>query len=582
MEIILFGNPNVGKSTLFNQLCGSNSATAHYPGTSVSILHGRMHCPNASCSHKNHTIIDAPGMYCLNQPKQALTQKTAATLAQARLIVNVIDATKLERNLYLATQLGKFETPRIVVLNVWDEAIANNLAIEPQKLSKILGAPVVPTSCISGEGIKELKQIITKYLHETISTHQNLSSAGGTLWEEAGRIAHRVQKRGASLPSWNQELDYYLIHPFWGSLIAIATLLLTLTVVSLVGEQIESGIAYTLDYTLSPFLLALHNALAATPFSQHLLIGTVHEGAINYAEAMGMLTSGLFIPIAKVAPVVILFYAVLGFLEDSGYLPRLAALTDVLMKKFSLHGFAAIPMILGAGCSVSGIVATRMLPSKKQRIITSALLATTIPCTSQTALIMSLRRHIGPYYVITIFGILLGLWYVIGRVFGICSTTNRPFILELPTLRMPTLRVMTKKLWLRIQNFFSDAIPFTLAGIFAVLLGTYSGFFLYIGTIIGEPLGAILGIRAECIPILIMGLFRKEIALSCLHALPTLSVQEWFTTTLLLAIYFPCISVYTIMYREFGMKMLTIIIACMFGLSTGLGILANLYFRLYS
>lgn len=599
MKVILVGNPNVGKSALFSRLTGTKVITSNYPGTTVGVTTGTLPRPHNDCGIPCYRLVDAPGIYSLDSCEQDAEMVTAKLLYDPAVIVNVIDATQLERNLYLTLQVKNLAQPMIVVLNFWDEAHYHGITIDIKKLSQILGVPVIPTIGITGFGVQELISTINKLDPECKIQQKNCQQKAGCgkcslsayqlpqpdmealkhkpSWEQIREVVKQVQTVLVRSKKFSEYLETMTLSPLWGVPIAFGVLISSFFFVSYVGEGLENAIEQLLQWSYTPFLLHLREMCSFSPFLQQLLVGTVTTDGIKYGEAMGLLTSGIFIPLGKVAPVVTAFYCVIGFLEDCGYLPRLAILSDTLMHRFALHGFAIVPMVLGAGCNVTGIMATRILPNRKQRIIASLLLSITIPCTSQTAMILGLGGRIGMAYVFGIFGILGALWYIMGRVLGTLEkNTYRELVMEIPPYRLPHWNVMLRKLSYRLRNFFFDAIPITIAGIFVLLVCNYFFVFERMSAVIAPVCTTLWGIPPYVIPVLFMGLYRKEIAFSFLTSFPHLTPAQLFVTTLLLALYFPCISVYSVLYREFGVKTLGWMVGMMFLISTVVGILAHL------
>ncbi len=582
MNVLLLGNPNVGKSSLFSRLTGTKIVTSNFPGTTFSITKGTLQCLDDACPFNDHQLRDAPGMYSLERDGQESREALRHLLAQADCIINVIDSTHLERNLYLTKQLLSTRKPMVIALNLWDEAGYRGIEIDVELLSQELRVPIIPTTSLTGAGARELVKAANKLLH-TENTHTQLLEPPLPSWQDIRTITHKVQHTSPRKKTFAEYLESVTVAPIIGGFIAICILISSLGLVAFLGSYLEDLVEASFNLILTPALLKLHALLSNWTFIRELLIGSVQNNTINYGEAMGMLTSGLFIPLGKVAPVVTIFYFILGILEDCGYLPRLAVLSDELMHRFALHGFAIVPMMLGAGCSVTGIVATRMLTSSRQRIIASILLSMTIPCTAQIAVILSLTGKIGSWFVTALFLTLFALWYILGRVLGTTQKHSyRELLIEMPPYRMPRLRLMVPKLSFRLRNFFADAIPITIVGIFILLLCNYFQLFERLGHQVSTFFGTIWGLPPNVIPILLMGLFRKEIALSFLNGIGTLSTPQIFITALLLSIYFPCISVYTILYKEFGVKTLLKMVAFMFALSTSVGILAHGLFMLFA
>ena len=574
-KIVLMGNPNVGKSLLFSRLTGTKVVTSNFPGTTVGITRGTFSCTHLNCNEHQYMLIDAPGAYSFsNQKEHADIEKVARKITEtADIIINVVDATSLERNLLLTLELIKcHKGPLIMALNLWDEAKYHGISIDIKELSNILGIPVIPTIALTGNGVKELATTVTNFpdLKDRIVINDSID------WDIIKNIENRVQTKITRKKRLHEYWESITLDPIWGTLIAIAILIICFSAIFFIADYIENFIEIILQYCYTPLLLGLYKLLNGFPFLQTILVGTTDGLTINYSEAMGLLTSGLYIPLAKVAPPVGIFYAIIGLLEDSGYLPRLATLSDTVMHRFALHGFAIVPLILGAGCNVTGILATRLLPNRAQRIIASFLLSIAIPCTSQIAMIVRMGGRMGVKYMFVIFACLFLIWYSVGYFLGMHQTKSYDeLILELPPYRIPDMKMVFKKLYYRMYNFFGDAIPVTIGGIFILLVCNYFHLLDGLANFLGIFSQKLWGLPSTVVPVILMGLFRKEIALSFLDRHSELTNAQLCVTTLLLSISFACLSVYTILYKEFGGRVLFYMVAAMCGIATLMGFLLS-------
>jgi len=570
--VLLVGNPNVGKSALFSRLTGTKVISSNFPGTTVSILRGMLETASRGI-RKNYELIDTPGLYSLTEKTETTRRGSRFVIEHADIIINVIDATNLERNLFLTTQLLALKKPMIVVLNMWDEAQYHGITIDIPLLSQELGVPVVPTTSISGHGVLRLvTQLTALQGNSKNKQHTPLASH----WPDISHLVKHVQTVSKRTKKPLEHFATLTLHPVWGTCIALGCLITTFLCIFFLSEALESSITALFDFFLTTPLTFLHKHLASFPALQSFLIGTVENGTIDYQQAMGLLTTGIYIPLGQVAPPVTAFYFAMGILEDCGYLPRLATLADTMMHRYALHGFALIPMLLGAGCNVTGIIGTRVLDNRKQRIITAILLSITIPCASQTGFIVAMAHRMGGLYLTLLFVLLALTWHVLGTILGRREKQNyQEMIIEIPPLRAPRLRPSLIKLSVRVRNFLSDAIPITILGIALLIILNNNNVFSLLGASTFAFLHKLWGLPAEVIPALCMGLFRKEIALSYLKAIPNLSQAQAFISTLILTLWFPCVSVYTVLYKEFGMKSLLWMVGLMFTVSTILATLAH-------
>ncbi len=546
--ILLVGNPNVGKSAIFSRLTGVNVIASNYPGTTVEYTKGYMRINNEKVA-----VIDIPGIYTLEATSEA--ERIAVKMLEKEIndendiIVNIIDSTNLERNLSLTLQLIKLRVPLIVCLNFWDETKHTGIQIDVDKLEEILGVPVIPTCGITGEGIKQLHSRISEAKTSSFEFEEEEK------WLKIGEIVENVQTLTHRHHTFWERLGDASIKPITGFPIAIAILLLSFYIIRTVGESLIGYVFEPLFEKLwSPLILKLSSLLGSTGFVHNVLIGKLVDGEIDFVESMGLLTTGLFVPIAMVLPYIVAFYLVLSFLEDSGYLPRLGVLVDSFMHKLGLHGLSIISMLLGVGCNVPGALGTRILESKRERFIASTIMAIAIPCMAQIAMIIGLVGQYGAYGLSLVFGTLFIVWIVLGIILNLTLKGESPEIfVEIPPYRFPYLKALLKKVWMRIIMFVKEAVPYVLIGVFIINILYALHVFEFIGNIASPIVKGILGLPKEAVGALIIGFLRKDVAVGMLVPLQ-LTMKQMVIASVVLTMYFPCIATFAILIKELGVK----------------------------
>ncbi|MFC2154459.1 FeoB small GTPase domain-containing protein, partial [Candidatus Altiarchaeota archaeon] len=371
-KILLIGNPNVGKSVLFSRLTGVDVVCSNYPGTTVGYCKGSLEFEG-----KKLELIDAPGTYSL-EPTSTAEEIPSNMIEESDLIINVVDATNLERNLLLTHELLHSGKPLIVALNMWDDTRHLGITIHHRLLERILGVPVVPTVAVTGQGVKELVSRLSeakpgkqfqkgkKHLTQDPKDHEYI-------WREIGRLIDKVQILEHRHHTLKERLEDASVQPLTGIPIALFVLFLMFQVIISAGNWTIENVLDPIFYRYyGPWMIPLVEGLVGKEGVLHeILLGSGE----NFIESLGLLTTGLYVPLAMVLPFVVLFYFMLGLLEDVGYLPRLATLSDNVMHHLGLHGTAIVPCILGLGCNVPGALSTRILETRKQRFIASTLLA---------------------------------------------------------------------------------------------------------------------------------------------------------------------------------------------------------------
>ncbi|MGB2990065.1 MAG: ferrous iron transporter B, partial [Candidatus Zixiibacteriota bacterium] len=544
-----------------------NVIASNYPGTTVEYTRGHM-----KLGDEEVEIIDVPGTYDLDPTSPA--EEVAVQMAkEGDVIVDVVDATNLERNLNLTLQLLKDGKPVVVALNLWDETRHTGISIDVEKLRDILGVPVIPTCAITGEGIREL---VSELPHARSNTFQYEEEKR---WEKVGEIVGQVQKITNRHHTFLERLEDLSIKPVTGLPLAVITLLVAFQIIRFIGEGLIGLLFEPIFEKLwAPSMMWVSDFLG-DGFVHDLLIGKLVDGRINFVESLGLLTTGLFVPIAMVLPYVFSFYLVLSFLEDSGYLPRLAVLVDNVMHKFGLHGLAIIPMMLGLGCNVPGAMATRVLETKRERFIAATLMAIAVPCMAQMAMVIGLIGRYGAKGLGLVFGTLLVVWVALGFLLNRFSKGESPEIfVEIPRYRIPYWGALLKKLSMRIRGFLREAIPFVLLGVFITNILYSLGIIRFIGQFASPIITGVLGLPQDATGALIIGFLRKDVAVGMLLPLG-LDLRQMVVASVVLTMYFPCVAAFAVLVRELGIKDMMKSAAIMIASALIVGGLLNLILR---
>ena len=540
-KILLMGNPNNGKSVVFNRLTGANVIISNYPGTTVDFMQGKIWIDK-----KEMRVIDVPGTYSLDAGDKA-EEVAVKMLKRGDIVVNVVDATNLEKSLNLTVQLIKNKKPMIVALNFWDETKHKGIAIDFKKLEEILGVPCVPICAVTGEGIKKL----TERLKE--AKISNFSYEGKEKWNVIGDIIDQVQELSHHHHTFMERLGDISTTPVFGIPLALVILFFTFKIIRFIGEGLIGYVFEPVFEKLwSPLLMKLSAILGSDGLIHDVLIGKLIEGEIDYSQSFGLLTTGLFVPIGAVLPYVFAFYIMLAVLEDCGYLPRLAVLVDGLMHRLGIHGLAIIPMMLGLGCNVPGILSTRILATRKERFIAATLLSIAVPCAALQAMIVGLMGGHIVYGLSIVYGTLFVVWLILGILMAhMVKGTSPEIFMEIPPYRRPHLTDLLKKTWIRLKWFIKEAIPFVLLGVFIVNILYTLGIIQFIGKYTAPVISGIFGLPKEAIGALLVGFLRKDVAVGMLAPL-ALNLKQLIIASVVLTMYFPCIATFSILIKELG------------------------------
>ena len=544
-KILLMGNPNVGKSAIFTRLTSVRVIVSNYPGTTVEFTKGSIRLDG-----KKVEVIDAPGTYTLDPDSPA--EKVAANLLKENdpketVVVNIVDSTNLERNLNLTLELLSAGFPTIVVLNFWDETAHKGITIDVDRLGNLLNVKVITTVGITGKGIKELKENLNNAKPSDFNVPKEQR------WNAIGNIVEEIQTVKHHHHTFLQGLEEASTHPVAGFPIALIVLFVSFYVIRFIGEGLIGWVFEPLFNNLwAPVLMKISTLLTHSGFWHNILIGNLVNGEIDFFQSFGILSTGLYIPIGAVLPYIFSFYLILSLLEDIGYLPRLAILLDRLMHQIGIHGMGFIPMLLGLGCNVPGALATRIMETRKERFISGTVMAIAVPCMAQIAMIFGLLGKYGFRGFAPLFGTLFIVWLVLGKIMAKFVHGESPEIFtEIPPYRFPYFASLFKKVWMRVQWFLKEALPFVLLGVLLVNLLYTLGVIDFLSRIFGPGLSKILGLPPAAIAALLIGFLRKDVAVGMLAPLG-LSMGQLVTASVVLTMYFPCVATFVVLTRELG------------------------------
>jgi ferrous iron transport protein B len=435
-KLLLMGNPNVGKSVIFSRLTGVDVLASNYPGTTIGFTEGR-----TRIGETRARLIDVPGIYSID-PTNKAEEVAVRMLDDGDIIVNLVDATHLERNLFLTLQLMETGKPIVVALTMWDETAHKGITIDVGKLEEMLGVPVVPTVGLTGQGVKALVGRIKARMAEEGPDDEGPDKAPLTdegKWTRIGEVIQAVQTLEHRHHKLSELIAEATIRPLTGIPIAIMVLALMFLSIIMLGNLIIDNLLDPLfqDH-YGPFIVNGVESIVPAGWFRDFLIGQRIDGEIDLGQSFGILTTGVYVPLVMVLPFVVLFYLILGIAEDIGYLPRLAVLVDGVMHRIGLHGSSIISVMLGLGCNVPGILSTRILETRKQRFIQIVLLSVGVPCLAMTAMIFGILGRYGLRYIAVVFITLFVVYVLLGLALKRFVKGESPeLLMEIPSYKVP-------------------------------------------------------------------------------------------------------------------------------------------------
>ncbi len=587
---MLVGNPNVGKSAVFNALTGAYVDVSNFPGTTVEITHGRF---------GDADVLDTPGIYGVSSFNEEETVARDVVLSAER-IVNVVDAVHLARDLFLTLQLADAGIPMVVALNMSDEARREGVAVDRDLLEDLLGVPVVETVAIDGRGVGELKAAIPRsrpghvdpelenallemsakvgsraeallVLEGDEAVAQRCGVEPGAMREEIyvrrrvrvdDLIGHVVREERRGL-RFSARLSRWMLHPLTG--IPLLAMLLVL-VYKVLGQFVANDVVGLTEGVVmkgywEPFARSLVERLAAT--------GTPANAFL--AGEFGVLTMTPTYLLGVILPLVTGFYLLLSLLEDSGYLPRIAALTDRALTSMGLNGRAVIPLILGLGCVTMGTLTTRILGNKRERFIATALMAIAVPCSAQIAVITALMTRVSVGYSLAYFGILLAIFVVLGTVLQrVTPGESTALLIDLPSLRLPRMGNVARKTATKVWGFMREVAGFFLIG--AILISTLklTGALAWVQRVATPLTVGWLHLPAKAATAFVMGFVRRDFGAAGFFTM-NLTDAQLLVAMVTITLFVPCIASVMVILKERGWRYLAGLVASSVGLAFLLG-----------
>ncbi len=608
MRFALIGQPNCGKSTLFNQVAGYKAETGNFSGTTVTFTESKVRVMGEVV-----TIVDLPGTYILAGMNPAeCVALNYLTIQPVDVIINVIDASHMVQGLSLTFELMEIGRPVVVALNMMDEAARMGLKIDGPKLQEMLGIPVLPLIASKGRGVKQLftqahaaakagkapkritysadleaaihsaaasidgqfaplnaELVAIKLLESTSQVVEEARKKAPELLQQVNATQQEIAGQRGQLPAWlvnaerrqqatqlmdrvvHQGKRYITLRDRVDDVLLHPILgYIGLVAILFIFFEAVYGFGRLIEAPLTALLDAL------TTF----VLGYVTSGTLLYQIVLGLM-QGISGGVAIVLPYLAPFLVGMGILEDIGYLPRVAFLMDALMHKMGLHGKAVVPFILGFGCNVPAVMSTRILEDKRDRYIAAAL-STMVPCAARLAVVFGLVAfYVGPVIALAIYLFNLFVIAVTGKLLTKFMPEDSPgLILEMPVYRVPTLRTVVQKSWFRIREFIIEAWPVLIVGSVVLALLSFFSLTQYINVVV-SPITWILGLPDPVGVPLIFGVLRKELSLIMLgQALGStnfstvLTPVQMITFSVFVVFYIPCLATLSVLRRELGTR----------------------------
>jgi ferrous iron transport protein B len=612
--VILVGNPNVGKSVIFGALTGRYVNVSNYPGTTVEITRGE-----ARNQGRTLEVIDTPGVYSLlpMSEDERVTRDILMRESGAR-ILQVCDAKNMRRSLMITAQLAEMEVPLVLAVNMTDEARERGVMPRLETLEERLGVPAVSTVAVRKKGtdrllpllehpsrssvridygngiepailrmegllptltpigkralaimllcgddslapwlsenvhaarIREMNDVRNRLVEETRVEIVSLVNRARLTWIDRLLVELGVEESDLSSRKVAQAFGRYAMDPVYGIFILLGVLGLAYGFVGVIGAGYLVDLLETSFFEgwIVPFVAAVLDRFVPSPFLRDFLVGPY-----------GMISMALSYAVAIVLPIVGTFFLGFGILEDSGYLPRLAVMVDRLFKKIGCNGKAVLPMILGLGCDTMATLTTRILETRKERVIVTLLLALGIPCSAQLGVILGMLADVGPVATIVWVGLMAGVILAVGFLAAkVIPGESSDFILEIPPIRWPQVGNLAIKTMARIEWYLREAVPLFLVGTLVLFVADRLGWLLRIQAAAEPVIVRLLDLPPKATEAFLIGFLRRDYGAAGLFSMAKggmLSNLQVMVSLVTMTLFMPCLANLLVIVKEHGVK----------------------------
>lgn len=631
-SIALVGHPNVGKSVIFQKLTGQRVTVSNYPGTTVEIARG------AVKALPDTVLLDTPGV--ITFPPQTEDERVTERVLlnePLKAILQVGDAKNLRRTLWLTVQLAEMGLPMALAINMMDEASARGVNVDHEFLSRALSVPVIPATAVRGRGIREILSVLgsptAPVFHlpypaeieaalQEIVPHLDASpiaprslallwlsgDPGAESWIEdhlppscqeklnAIRVdlnnslrepvalliqqsrqtyvdnlaAKALLSKGRTGEGLLARIGHWSTHPVWGLFVMAVVLYGLYWFVGIFGAGTLVGLLEEdlFGNWLNPLITGFIERISPLPFLTDLLVGEY-----------GLWTMGMTYALALILPIVTTFFLAFGVLEDSGYLPRLAALSNRIFAVLGLNGKAVLPMVLGLGCVTMATLTTRVLESKRERLLVTLMLALAVPCSAQLGVVMGMLAGISLAATLVWASVILVVLLVVGWLAArLVPGERNQLMVELPPLRLPVLSNLLLKTVARLEWYLKEVVPLFLLGTLLLFTLDKTGLLAWLMRA-GEPLvSGWLGLPPEASAAFLIGFLRRDFGatgLFMMEAQGLLNPVQVLVAMVTITLFIPCVASVMMMAKERGWRTTTGMVVLIMPLAFLVGGLLN-------